>query len=71
MITRKCQKLNLSKKLLAEAEKFTKSKNKKILVLDCNDYMIPYFKKAGFVLASNNTVRSPHYGEVYIMKKEI
>lgn len=71
MITRECRKLNLSKKLLAEAEKFTKSKNKKILVLDCNDYMIPYFKKAGFVLASNNSVHSPHYGEVYIMKKEI
>lgn len=71
MITKEFQNLYLSKKLLSEAEIFTKSKNKKLLVLDCNDYMIPFFKKAGFILASNNSVHSPHYGEVYIMKKEI
>lgn len=45
MITREYRKLNLSKKLLAEAEKFTKSKNKKFLVLDCNDYMLDFKKE--------------------------
>jgi hypothetical protein len=57
--------------LLAQAEKLANLRGKKTIILDCNDYMVPFFLKNGFYFTNITTVNSPHYGDVYLLKKEI
>lgn len=71
MVSKKFQCLGLGNNLLTQAEKFAISKGKKTIVLDCNNYMIPFFLKNGFCLTTTTTVKSPHYGDVYLLTRKV
>lgn len=71
MVQKDKRRLGLGEILLKKAEEFAAYHNKKTIILDCNDYMTLYFSKSGFSFITNNAIKSPHYGEVYLMKKDI
>ena len=62
---------NFFKLILSKIEDYLIDKDKNFIVLDCNDYMVDFFKKLNFELIESNTIQSPHYGNVYLMKKDL
>ncbi|MBF0785345.1 GNAT family N-acetyltransferase [Muribacter muris] len=71
IVSKNYRNASLGKELIRIAENLVYKSNKRYLILDCNDYMIPYFENSGFQLLTNFAVTSPHYGNVYLMLKEI
>ncbi|OCG62602.1 GNAT family N-acetyltransferase [Gilliamella sp. Fer4-1] len=65
MVSKDFRCLGLGCNLLAQAEKLANLRGKKTIILDCNDYMVPFFLKNGFYFTNITTVNSPHYGDVY------
>ncbi|MDU8923588.1 GNAT family N-acetyltransferase [Pasteurellaceae bacterium LIM206] len=71
IINKRYRKRGISRELIRTAEEFTHKLNRQYLVLDCNSYMVTYFEKLSFQLLTGVTVKSPHYGNVYLMLKEV
>ncbi|MDE9455700.1 GNAT family N-acetyltransferase [Xenorhabdus bovienii] len=71
IIKKEYRKTGLATNLLNIAVEHVKSKSCDRILLDCSDYMIPYFRKKGFNLLLDETTQSIHYGDVYLMYKEL